>query len=67
VGTVTGGGLDLLDTLGGLTSLFVISSILRLLSLIPLLLLKHEGERSFLEQLLDFNWLARLTNRSNSI
>ena len=66
-GTVVGGGLDTIDALGGLTSLFIISSFLRLLSLIPLLLFKQEGERSFLEQLLDFNWLGRLTNRSDSI
>jgi MFS family permease len=66
-GTVVGGGLDLLDSLGGLTSLFAISSILRLLALIPLLLLKHDGERSFLQQLLDFSWWGRLTNRSNSV
>jgi MFS family permease len=59
-GTVVGGGLDLLDALGGLTGLFVISSILRLLALIPLLLLQHEGERSLLQQLLDFGWLGRL-------
>ncbi|WP_310489203.1 MFS transporter [Chamaesiphon sp. VAR_69_metabat_338] len=66
-GTVAGGGLATIDALGGLTSLFVISSLLRLLSLIPLLLLKHEGERSFLERLLDFSWLLNLTNRSDSI
>jgi MFS family permease len=66
-GTVVGGGLATIDALGGLTSLFVISSLLRLLSLIPLLLLKHEGERSFLERLLDFSWLLNLTNRSDSI
>jgi MFS family permease len=66
-GTVVGGGLDLLDALGGLTGLFVISSILRLLALIPLLLLQHEGDRSLLQQLLDFGWLGRLLDRSDSV
>ncbi|WP_309736756.1 MFS transporter [Chamaesiphon sp. OTE_75_metabat_556] len=66
-GTVVGGGLDLLDALGGLTGLFVISSFLRLLALIPLLLLQHEGERSLLQQLLDFGWLGRLLDRSDSV
>jgi MFS family permease len=66
-GTVVGGGLDLLDALGGLTGLFIISSFLRLLALIPLLLLQHEGERSLLQQLLDFGWLGRLIDRSDSV
>jgi MFS family permease len=66
-GTVVGGGLDLLDALGGLTGLFVISSFLRLLALIPLLLLQHEGDRSLLQQLLDFGWLGRLLDRSDSV
>jgi MFS family permease len=66
-GTVVGGGLDLLDALGGLTGLFVLSSILRLLALIPLLLLQHEGDRSLLQQLLDFGWLVRLLDRSDSV
>jgi MFS family permease len=66
-GTVVGGGLDTIEALGGLTSLFIMSSILRLLALIPLLLFKHEGERSFLEQLFDLNWLLNLINRSDSV
>jgi MFS family permease len=66
-GTIVGGGLDLLDALGGLTGLFAISSILRLLALIPLLLLQHEGDRSLLQQLLDFGWLGRLFDRSDSV
>ena len=66
-GTVVGGGLDLLDALGGLTGLFVISSFLRLLALIPLLLLQHEGDRSLLQQLLDFGWLGQLLDRSDSV
>jgi MFS family permease len=66
-GTVVGGGLDTIDALGGLTSLFIISSVLRLLASIPLLIYKHEGERSLLRQLLDFNWLVNLTNRSDSV
>ncbi|WP_310425342.1 MFS transporter [Chamaesiphon sp. VAR_48_metabat_135_sub] len=45
LGTVVGGGLVGIDALGGLTGLFVISSILRLLSLIPLIWLQPEGER----------------------
>ncbi len=66
-GTVVGGGLDLLDALGGLMGLFALSSILRLLALIPLLLLQHEGNRSLLQQLLDFGWLGRLFDRSDSV
>ena len=66
LGTVIGGGLDEIDALGGLTGLFVISGILRLLALIPLLLLQREGERSLWQQLLAFNWLGRLLDRSNS-
>jgi MFS family permease len=57
LGTCVGGILANLDILGGLTGLFVISSILRLLSLIPLLLLQPEGEKS-LFQLLKFGWLG---------
>ncbi len=66
LGTCLGGTLASLDLVGGLTGLFVISSILRLLSLIPLILLQPEGERS-LFQLLEFTWLGRLINRSNSV
>jgi MFS family permease len=43
LGTVVGGGLVGIDGLGGLTGLFAISSILRLLSPIPLLWLQPEG------------------------
>ena len=57
LGTCVGGILANLDIVGGLTGLFVISSILRLLSLIPLLLLQPEGEKS-LFQLLEFSWLG---------
>ena len=66
LGTFLGGTLASLEIVGGLTGLFVISSILRLLSLIPLLLLQPEGERS-LFQLLEFTWLERLMNRSDSM
>jgi MFS family permease len=66
MGTFCGGILASIDVWGGLTGLFVISSILRLLSLIPLLLLQPEGERS-LFQLLEFTWLERLMNRSDSV
>jgi MFS family permease len=55
LGTCLGGILANLDVLGGLTGLFVISSILRLLSLLPLLLLQPEGEKS-LFQLLEVSW-----------
>ena len=65
LGTFLGGTLASLEIVGGLTGLFVISSILRLLSLIPLLLLQPEG-RSLL-QLLEFTWLERLMNRSDTI
>jgi len=64
LGTFLGGTLASLDLVGGLTGLFVISSILRLLSLIPLILLPPEGERS-LFQLLKFTWLERFINRSD--
>ncbi|WP_310481783.1 MFS transporter [Chamaesiphon sp. VAR_48_metabat_403] len=57
LGTCLGGILANLDVLGGLTGLFVISSILRLFSLVPLLLLQLEGEKS-LFQLLEFGWLG---------
>jgi MFS family permease len=56
LGTFLGGTLASLDLVGGLTGLFMISSILRLLSLIPLILLQPTGERS-LFQLLQFTWL----------
>ncbi len=58
-GTVVGGALDTIDALGGLTGLFVISSILRLLSLIPLLLLQKEGERSVLQIFTELNLWQR--------
>ncbi|WP_295617729.1 hypothetical protein [Chamaesiphon sp. GL140_3_metabinner_50] len=56
LGTCIGGILANLDVLGGLTGLFVISSILRLLSLVPLLLLQPEGEKSLFQRL-EFGWL----------
>ena len=66
LGTFLGGTLASLDLVGGLTGLFVISSILRLLSLIPPILLQPAGERSIF-QLLEFTWLERLMNRSDSL
>jgi MFS family permease len=64
LGTLVGGGLDRFDAVGGLTGLFVISSILRLLSLLPLLLLQHPGEQSLVQLLFEFNWLGRLVRES---
>jgi MFS family permease len=67
LGTFLGGTLASIDFVGGLTGLFIISSILRLLSLIPLILLQHEGDRSLFQQLLDLNWLSWWLDRSDSI
>ena len=64
LGTFLGGTLASLEIVGGLTGLFVISSILRLLSLIPLLLL--QPERRSLLQLLEFTWLERSLFQLNS-
>jgi MFS family permease len=66
LGTFVGGTLASWEIVGGLTGLFVISSILRLLSLIPMILLQPSGERSVF-QLLEFTWLERLLKRSDSL
>lgn len=65
LGTVVGGTLAHMDMVGGMTGLFAISSVLRLLSMLPLLLLKREGEQS-LGQLFEFDWLERFVDRSDS-
>jgi hypothetical protein len=49
-----------------MTGLFAISSLLRLLSLLPLLLIEREGERS-IWQMFEFDWLGRFIDRSDSV
>jgi predicted MFS family arabinose efflux permease len=66
VGTFVGGMVANWEVVGGLTGLFVISSILRLLSLLPMIFLQPAGERSVF-QLLEFTWLARLLKRSEPL
>lgn len=66
LGTVVGGALAHMDAVGGMTGLFAISSVLRLLSILPLLLIQREGERS-IGQLFEFDWLGRFIDRSDSV
>jgi MFS family permease len=65
-GTIIGGELASLDSWGGLPGLFAISSILRLLSPIPLILLDRAGEHSLLK-LLELKWIEFAMKRSDSI
>jgi MFS family permease len=66
LGTFVGGTVANWEIVGGLTGLFVISSILRLLSLLPMIFLQPAGERSVF-QLLEFTWLARVLKRSDPL
>jgi MFS family permease len=66
LGTVVGGALAHMDAVGGMTGLFAISSVLRLLSMLPLLLIQRQGERS-IGQVFEFDWLGRFIDRSDSV